>query len=132
MKLIATYLATATVFLVLDILWLGTVALGFYREQMGELLAQPFNLTAATAFYLLFVIGVMIFVILPAAAAGGMSQALMMGALFGFFTYMTYDLTGLAVIRNFPAKLALVDIAWGTVLTALASAAGTYVAMKFE
>lgn len=132
MKLIATYFATATVFLILDILWLGTIALGLYREQMGELLAQPFNMPAATAFYLLFVVGMMIFVILPAAASGGVPRALVMGALFGFFTYMTYDLTGLAVIRNFPAKLALIDIAWGTVVTAVASAAGTAVAMRFS
>jgi uncharacterized membrane protein len=131
MKLIATYLATAAFFLLLDMIWLGVIASGFYREQMGSLMADPFNIPAAVAFYLLFIVGVMIFVILPAAGSGGVSQALMMGALFGFFTYMTYDLTGVAVIRDFPAKLAFVDMAWGTVATALSAAVGTLVAQRF-
>jgi uncharacterized membrane protein len=131
MKLASAYFASAVVFLVMDVLWLGYIAVGLYRDQMGSLLAQPFNFAAAAAFYILFLVGVMIFAVQPALTEGGVPRALMLGALFGFFTYMTYDLTALAVIRDFPAKLALIDIAWGTVLTATAAAAGTAVASRF-
>ncbi len=131
MKLISAYLASALVFLVMDMVWLGYAASGLYRVQMGQLLAPSVNLTAAAAFYILFLVGVMIFAIQPALSEGGVPRALILGALFGFFTYMTYDLTGLAVIRDFPAKLALIDIAWGTVLTATAAAAGTAVGSRF-
>jgi uncharacterized membrane protein len=131
MKLISAYVASAVVFLVMDMVWLGYIAFGLYREQMGSLLAQPFNAAAAGAFYLLFLVGVMIFAVSPALNEGGVPRALMLGALFGFFTYMTYDLTSLAVIKDFPAKLAMIDIAWGTVVTALAAAAGTAVGSRF-
>ncbi len=132
MKFISGYLTSAAVFLALDLLWLGVFANGLYRSQMGPILAQPFNSVAATAFYVLFVFGVMIFAVQPAlASGGGVSRALWLGALFGFFTYMTYNLTGLAVIRDFPAKLAVIDIAWGTVLTAIAAAAGAAVGSRF-
>ena len=131
MKLISAYLASAIVFLVMDMVWLGYFALGLYREQMGSLLAQPFNMAAAAAFYILFLVGVMIFAVQPALDDGGVPRALMLGALFGFFTYMTYDLTCLAVIRDFPTKLALIDIAWGTVVTAVAAAAGAAIGSKF-
>lgn len=131
MKLISAYFASAAVFLALDMAWLGLFAFGLYRSQMGPILAQPFNSVAAATFYILFVAGVMIFAVQPALNDGGVPRALMLGALFGFFTYMTYNLTGLAVIRDFPAKLALIDIAWGTVLTAIAAAAGTAVGSRF-
>lgn len=131
MQLIIAYLASAVVFLVLDLVWLGLVASEYYRGQMGGLLAQPLNVTAAAAFYILFLVGVMIFAVQPALDQGGVPRALMLGALFGFFTYMTYDLTGLAVIRDYPVKLALVDIAWGTFLTAMAAAAGAAVGGRF-
>jgi uncharacterized membrane protein len=131
MKLISAYLASALVFLLMDMVWLGYAASGLYRAQMGQLLAPSVNLTAAAAFYILFLVGVMIFAIQPALSEGGVPRALMLGALFGFFTYMTYDLTGLAVIRDFPTKLALIDIAWGTVVTAIAAAAGTAVGSRF-
>lgn len=131
MKLLSAYLASALVFLALDMAWLGLVASNLYRTQMGSILAQPFNSIAAASFYVLFVAGVMIFAVQPALDQGGVPRALLLGALFGFFTYMTYNLTGLAVIRDFPAKLALIDIAWGTVLTAIAAAAGTAVGSRF-
>lgn len=130
MKLAVAYLTSGIVFLVLDLVWLGLVATRLYREQMGPLLAQPLNMTAAVAFYVLYIAGLLIFAVQPALAEGGVIRALMLGAMLGFFSYMTYDLTGLAVIRGFPAKLAIIDIAWGTAVSALAAAAGTYVAAK--
>ena len=132
MRFVSAYITTAAVFLALDMAWLGIFANSFYRGQMGPILAQPFNSFAATAFYILFVLGALIFAVQPAiSSGGGIPRALWLGALFGFFTYMTYNLTGLAVIREFPAKLALVDIAWGTVATTIAAAAGTAVGSRF-
>lgn len=131
MKLISAYFASALAFLVMDVLWLGYIAVGLYRDQMGPLLAQPFNFAAAAAFYVLFLVGVMIFAVQPALTEGGVPRALMLGALFGFFTYMTYDLTCLAVIRDFPAKLAFIDMAWGTFVTAVGAAVGTAVGARF-
>lgn len=131
MRLITAYAAAAAVFLLMDLAWLGVIAKDLYRDQMGGLLAQPFNTTAAIAFYVLFVFGVMVFAVQPALAEGGVPRALWLGGLFGFFAYMTYDLTALAVIRDFPPKLAIIDIAWGTVLTAVAAAAGTAVGSRF-
>jgi uncharacterized membrane protein len=131
MKLISAYFSSALVFLIMDVVWLGYIAVGLYREQMGSLLAQPFNMIAAGAFYALFLVGVMIFAVHPALTEGGVGRAAMLGGLFGFFAYMTYDLTALAVIRDFPAKLAIIDIAWGTVVTAVAAAVGTAVGSRF-
>ena len=131
MRLISAYLASAAAFLAMDMFWLGYIASSLYRDQMGQLMAPTFNIAAAAAFYVLFLVGVLIFAIQPALIDGGVPRALMLGALFGFFSYMTYDLTCLAVIRDFPAKLALIDIAWGTVLTATAAAVGTAVAERF-
>jgi uncharacterized membrane protein len=132
MRLISAYIASAIVFLVFDLIWLGTFASAFYREQMGDLMAPQFNVLAAALFYALFLVGVMIFAVQPALTEGGVPRALVLGALLGFFCYMTYDLTAAAVIRGYPMKLALVDIAWGTFLTASAAAAGTAVAQRFS
>jgi uncharacterized membrane protein len=132
MKLISAYITSAIVFLVLDLIWLGTIASSFYREQMGDLMAPQFNILAAVLFYALFLVGVMIFAVQPALTDGGVPRALMLGAMFGFFCYMTYDFTAAAVIRGYPMKLALVDTAWGTFLTACAAAAGTAVAQRFS
>lgn len=124
-RILTAYIAAGAVLLALDMVWLGLVARNFYRSEMGGLMTGQINITAAAAFYLLFVAGLTIFVILPALDAGSWRHALLYGALFGFFAYMTYDLTGLAVIRDFPARLALVDIAWGACISALAGVAGT-------
>ncbi|MDX2289960.1 MAG: DUF2177 family protein [Hyphomicrobiaceae bacterium] len=128
MKLVVAYLAIAGTFLVLDLLWLGVVASGFYRSELGPLMATSINLPAAVGFYILYTIGVLIFVVAPALESGGWTRAMMMGALFGLVAYATYDLTNLAVMRGFPASVAFVDMAWGTVATALVSCVAVVVA----
>jgi uncharacterized membrane protein len=113
------YLAALVPFLVMDLLWLGVVAKGLYRRELGDLLRRPIGKTAALAFYFLYPLGVALFV-LPQALApggGGVLEALMRGALFGLFAYGTYDLTNLATMRGFSTKIALIDWAWGTFLT---------------
>ncbi|WP_020178045.1 DUF2177 family protein [Methylopila sp. M107] len=118
------YAATAAAFLVGDAIWLGVVAREFYRGQLGDLMAPNPNVWAAAAFYLIYVAGVVYFVVQPALASGSWATALVSGALFGFVAYATYDLTNLAVTRGFPAPMAFVDMAWGAALTACAGTLG--------
>ena len=95
-------------------------------------MASEPKLIAALAFYLIYALGVCIFVIIPALSKQSFTDALMYGALFGLFCYMTYDLTNLAVVRNFPTKLALIDIVWGSFVTALGSGITYWVGNRFS
>lgn len=123
-KLIISYLLTAIVFFAIDLLWLGVVARGLYNKYLGNLLSDQVNWTTAIIFYLLFIVGIFIFAILPAVDKASLSKAIVMGALFGFFTYATYDLTNLATLKDWPLTIVFIDITWGAVLTATVSAAG--------
>jgi uncharacterized membrane protein len=116
------YACTALAMLPLDILWLGTVGRTFYRDQLGGLLLDRPAWGPAAAFYLLYAVGVVVFALAPALRDGSWQTALVYGALFGFFAYATYDLSNLATLRGFTTALALVDVAWGTVLTAATAA----------
>ncbi len=123
-KLIFSYLLTALVFFAIDLLWLGVIAKNMYRKYLGNFLSDQVNWTAAIIFYFLFIIGIYIFAILPAIEKQSLMRAIVLGALFGFFTYATYDLTNLATLKSWPLNIVFIDIAWGAVLTALVSAAG--------
>ncbi len=123
-KLILSYFLTALVFFAVDMVWLGFIAKGFYRKHLGGFLSDQVNWTAAIVFYLLFIVGIFIFVILPAIEKGSLLRAIGLGAFFGIITYATYDLTNLATLKNWPILIVMVDIAWGAVLTAIVSAAG--------
>lgn len=117
-------------FFLIDMAWLGLVAKDFYRQQIGQLLKPDVNWTAAIAFYLLFLAGLVTFVIIPAVEGKQWTHALAMGAFFGLVTYATYDLTNLAVAKDWPLTLTLVDMAWGTALGAAVSTATYFVAQK--
>ncbi len=104
---------------VLDFIWLGTIAKTFYRLQIGRLLLDKPNMTAAVFFYVIYVVGVVTFVITPALEKGSLSYAIGRGALFGLVAYATYDLTNLATMKGFTPKVVLVDLAWGAFLTAV-------------
>jgi uncharacterized membrane protein len=127
-RYLLAYPATAIAFVGLDFLWLGTVARDFYYGRLGDLLLTEPDIAAAIVFYLIYVAGIMVFATAPALASGGWRTALARGALFGFFAYATYDLTNLATLRGFPVAVAVVDMAWGTVLTGVAAALGFLVA----
>lgn len=131
MRYLSMYVATLIPFLIADLLWLGVVARKFYKSELGALMADPIDLKVAMAFYLLFPAGIVIFAVAPALAAGSAGQALLMGALFGFFCYATYDLTNLATLKNWPLKLSLVDMLWGTVLTGTSALAGYWLARVY-
>lgn len=124
MRSLVGYVVTLVVFCACDFAWLGWVAKGFYARSLGALLLTRPNVAAAIAFYLLYALGVQVFAVHPALAAGSWTRAWVVAALFGFFAYATYDLTNLATLKGWPLPLALVDIAWGSVLTAIAATAG--------
>lgn len=123
-KLVIGYLLTAVVFFAIDMLWLGLVAKGLYNKYLGSFLAEQVNWTAAIIFYLLFIVGIFVFAIMPAVEKDSLMKAVLLGALFGFFTYATYDLTNLATLKDWPIKIVLIDIVWGAVLTASVSTSG--------
>ena len=130
LKYFAVYFSFLLSLVVIDLIWLLGIAKNLYRDEMGALMAGEPKLLAGLAFYLLYALGVSIFVILPAISKQSWLYALQYGALFGFFCYMTYDLTNLAVIRDFPMRLALIDIAWGSAVTALSAAVAYWVGSR--
>ena len=105
------------VFFVIDMIWLGLIAKNFYQDKIGHLLGEV-NWVAAIIFYLLFLVGLTFFATYPALQAQSWHKAVLLGGLFGFFTYMTYDLTNLATLKSWPLSIVIVDIAWGTILGA--------------
>lgn len=116
------YLISLFVFLGIDAVWLSFIAKNFYAQKLGHLMAKNPNLVAAGIFYLLFVFSLMVFVLVPALKNNSLSQAVIYGALFGLVTYATYDLTNLATIRDWPLTVTIVDMIWGTALSASVSA----------
>ena len=113
------YGVAAVLFAAIDVVWIGVVAANLYASQIGHLLAEQFNLAAAALFYLLYVAGVVHYGVRPLDADATLAQRVRGGALFGFFTYVTWDLTSLAVFRDFPAVVAVIDIAWGVTVCSL-------------
>jgi uncharacterized membrane protein len=113
---IKLYAMATVVFFALDIVWLGYIARGFYRNNLGSIISPEVNWSAAVVFYLLYIVGILVFAIVPALKAGSIQTAIIWGALFGFFTYATYDLTNMATIKNWPLKIVIVDIVWGSFL----------------
>lgn len=118
------FAATGATMLVLDLLWLGVVAQGFYAKHLGSLLRPDVKWVPALLFYVLYVAAVVVFVVMPAAERKSLGRAMAMGAFFGLAAYATYDLTSMALIRDFPLIVVVVDLAWGVVLTTIASSAG--------
>lgn len=118
------FAATGATMFVLDLLWLGVVAKGLYAKHMGTLLRPDVKWVPALLFYLLYVTAVVVFVVMPAAERRSLGRAIALGAFFGLAAYATYDLTSLALIRDFPLIIVLVDLAWGVALTTVAASAG--------
>jgi uncharacterized membrane protein len=132
LKYVGIYLSFLICLVAIDLVWLLGIAKALYRDEMGDLMASEPKLIAGLGFYLLYALGACIFVIAPALTKQSWIQALQYGALFGFFCYMTYDLTNLAVIRNFPMRLAFIDIAWGTLVTAVSAGIAYWVGERLS
>jgi uncharacterized membrane protein len=131
-KLLICYALTFAVFLIIDLTWLGFIAKDLYKKYLGNLLSEQVNWMAAIIYYLLYVGGVFIFAILPSVEKNSLNSAIILGALFGFFAYATYDLTNLATLKNWPLNIVIIDILWGSLLTGMVSTAGFYIVKYFE
>lgn len=123
------YVGAFAAFVIADMLWLGTMVSRIYRPALGDLLAASVNLPPALAFYLVYPIGLVLFAVLPGLKSGSAIHVATYGALFGFFTYATYDLSNYATLRNWTLSVTVIDIAWGTVLGAFAATC-SYCAVK--
>jgi uncharacterized membrane protein len=118
---IKLFLIALPVFFIIDMAWLGLVAKKFYDQHLGFLMKPDITWYAAIIFYLLFITGLVTFVISPAVEKHSWSHAILFGALFGLITYSTYDLTNLATIKDWPVIVTVVDLIWGIVLSASVS-----------
>ena len=126
MKYLIHFLLTVPIFFAVDLIWLGIIGKPIYQKYIGHLMAEKVNWTAAIVFYLLFILGILIFAVYPALKLDKLSYAITYGALFGFFTYMTYELTNMAVIKDWSWQIVPIDIAWGTLLCTLVSIGSFY------
>ena len=129
-KSVWAYIGVLLAFLILDGLWLGVLMSSTYKELFGPLMLASPNWGPAAVFYLLYVAGVVFFVVRPALAQGSARRAAVTGAFFGLIAYGTYDMTNWATLNGWSAQLALMDMAWGTLLTCLASLSGYWTARK--
>nr|WP_315239468.1 DUF2177 family protein [uncultured Albidiferax sp.] len=123
-KYLVAGLVVAVVMVAMDVLWLGFIAKSLYQDGIGHLMAERPQAWAALAFYVVYAVGLVVFVVAPKAGGEAWYGAALMGALFGFVAYATYDLSNLATLRAWPLWLSLVDMAWGSVASAVAATAG--------
>ena len=128
---IKLYLIAVSVFFAIDMVWLGLVAKNFYSKQIGFLMRENVLWLPAVVFYLLFVVGLVLFVISPALQKRDLTLLLTNGALFGLITYATYDLTNLATLKDWPITVTLVDLVWGMTLSSVVSLATYFIYLKF-
>lgn len=131
MVVVKTYLIALGVFFLIDIFWLVVVARKLYQQELGYIMSPKPNWIAAGIFYLLFIGGVVFFVINPAMEKNSWVYALLVGMLFGFITYATYDLTNLATLKDWPLKITIIDLIWGTSLGGMVSTITYFIMKKF-
>jgi uncharacterized membrane protein len=118
---IKLYFITLIAFFAIDLVWLGLVARTFYRNYLGILLTPNTNWSAVVLFYLLFILGILVFVVVPGQQDNSLKATILRAVLFGLVTYATYDLTNLATMKNWPVLITVIDMAWGTALSVLVS-----------
>ncbi len=114
---LAYFAVTFVVFMGIDLIWLGFVAKNIYSKYLGYLMAPNVNWLAALIFYVIFIVGVLYFVIAPSLVDRDFTQLVIRAMLFGFMTYATYDLTNLATVRDWPITITIIDLIWGTTLS---------------
>ena len=127
---IKLFIIALPVFFIIDMIWLVLIAKRFYQDQIGFLMKPDVNWLAAIVFYLLFITGIVIFVITPALEKHSWTHAVIFGALFGLITYATYDLTNLATVKDWPLLVTVVDLIWGSVLASTVSLITYLIAVK--
>lgn len=129
-RAVAAYVATLVAFCACDFVWLGWIAKDYYAAQVGGLLLPTFKVGVGAFFYALYAGGLVIFCVYPALAADSWTRALLVGALFGFIAYATYDLTNLATLKGWSTSLSIVDMLWGALVSGLAATAGYAIASR--
>ena len=130
-KIIITYLITLVAFVAIDMVWLVWLARATYVAEIGDLLRKQPNFAAALAFYLVFAAGLVFFAVSPGLKSGSLFQTMALAAALGFVAYGTYDLTNLSVMNGFGVKIAIIDLLWGTCLSAITSAVAYMLVSKF-
>jgi uncharacterized membrane protein len=125
-----SYIATAATFLVLDVIWLSTAVPRLYRPALEEMLAPQVNLPAAAAFYLIFTTAIVYLAVARGVEANSIWTAAIAGAVLGLAAYAAYDLTNMATLKMWSLQVSVIDMAWGTCLTAAAAAAGCAVMLR--
>ena len=128
---LAAWAAIVIVLMLLDLIWLGLIAKSIYRTGIGHLMADQARVGAALAFYVIFAAGLMFFAVMPTASEPGWGITALTAAVFGFVAYATYDLSNLATLREWPLSLALIDMAWGTLISCIAAVAGKLAMAQF-
>ena len=131
MTYIRNFMITFTVFMTIDLIWLGVVAKKLYNKYLGYIMAKNVNWLAAIIFYIIFVIGLLLFVIYPAMAKDSIQYLILYGMAYGFITYATYDLTNLATLKDWPIEITIIDLIWGTSLSTLTSYFSYLIINKF-
>ena len=129
---VIAYLSTALAMLVLDAIWLTLTADRLYRAKLGHLMLPEFNMAPAALFYLIYVLGVTVLAVMPALADGKLTTALTRGAVLGLVAYATYDLTNQATLRGWSTTITMIDLCWGTFLTAFAASFGWWATTQFS
>lgn len=117
MQIIYTYLLTLPILVVLDFIFLGVIMKESLKSMLSPAITLEFNLVYAALFYILYLVGIFVFVIYPNISSYQIQKVLLYGAMFGFFCYMTYDMTNAATVKNWPAQMVIIDIIWGTIFT---------------
>ena len=129
---IKLYLIALSVFLMIDAVWLGIISKNFYKNQIGFLMKTEINWLSAVIFYLIFIVGLVFFVILPAIEKNSWLYAVLAGILFGLVTYATYDLTNMATIKDWPLLVTVIDLFWGMFIAGSVSIITFFIVQKLN
>ncbi|HNW23241.1 MAG TPA: DUF2177 family protein [Candidatus Dojkabacteria bacterium] len=130
LKYVYLYLIALGIFLIIDLIWLNLIAKNLYQKEIGSLLLKNPNLIPALIFYLLFIVALLILVLIPGINSYTLTKTLLLGAVFGFITYATYDLTNLATLDGWSIKMTIIDLIWGTSVTTLITFLGYIIGSK--
>jgi uncharacterized membrane protein len=132
LKILIIYIVALIVFLIIDFVWLGIIARDLYANTIGHLMTDKINFLAAFLFYLIFIAGLVVFVINPGLAGGSIMKMLPRALFFGLVTYATYDLTNQATLRDWPVKVTLIDLVWGMFISGSVSTITYYILKYFK
>ena len=132
MTFLKLYLLSLTIFFMIDLVWLGFIAKDLYNDQLGFLMAKQIRWIPAILFYFIYLAGLTFFVILPLTLSGNWMLALVYGGFFGLICYSTYDLTNYATLKDWPLKIVVIDLVWGTFISAITCFISCTIASYFK